>query len=65
MLLWCKQIAEGMEYLQTKNVIHRDLAARNVLVETVKQVKISDFGLAKISKNCQIQDSGKVCTPAD
>ena len=61
MLLWCKQIAEGMEYLQSKNVVHRDLAARNVLVETVRQVKISDFGLAKILKNGQATvEGGKV-----
>ncbi|XP_075240211.1 receptor tyrosine-protein kinase erbB-4-like isoform X2 [Convolutriloba macropyga] len=63
MLLWCKQIAEGMEYLQSKNVVHRDLAARNVLVETVRQVKISDFGLAKILKNGQATvEGGKFAT---
>ncbi|XP_067934321.1 epidermal growth factor receptor-like isoform X2 [Watersipora subatra] len=48
MLNWCAQIAKGMMYLESKGVVHRDLAARNVLVRTPNQVKITDFGLAKL-----------------
>ncbi|XP_063699898.1 tyrosine-protein kinase Shark isoform X2 [Culicoides brevitarsis] len=46
--LWAYQIAAGMNYLGTKNVIHRNLAARNVLLANSQQIKICDFGLAKI-----------------
>jgi proto-oncogene tyrosine-protein kinase Ret len=41
------QIAIGMRYLASMNVIHRDLACRNVLVGENKILKISDFGLSK------------------
>jgi len=28
----CRDVAAGMQYLESKNCIHRDLAARNCLV---------------------------------
>ncbi|XP_024517653.1 dual specificity protein kinase pyk3 isoform X2 [Selaginella moellendorffii] len=44
------QIAEGMAFLHSKNVIHRDLKPRNILVKYLEVgilTKISDFGTAK------------------
>ncbi|XP_069107920.1 epidermal growth factor receptor-like isoform X3 [Argopecten irradians] len=48
LLNWCTQIAKGMAYLEERDIVHRDLAARNVLVQSPGQVKITDFGLAKL-----------------
>ena len=39
---------QGMAYLEERGIVHRDLAARNVLVQSAGQVKITDFGLAKL-----------------
>lgn len=44
------QIACGMAYLESQNYIHRDLAARNILVGENNNVKIADFGLARVIK---------------
>ncbi len=44
MIVWCAQIAEGMEYLEERSIVHRDLAARNVLLHDLYQIKITDFG---------------------
>lgn len=43
------QIAFGMSYIESQNLIHRDLAARNVLLGENDVPKICDFGLARIA----------------
>ena len=51
----CFQIAEGMAYLEKEKYVHRDLAARNVLVGENNNVKIADFGLARIIEDDEYQ----------
>ncbi|KAK8722463.1 hypothetical protein OTU49_012223, partial [Cherax quadricarinatus] len=42
------QVAAGMAYLESLQLLHRDLAARNVLVGESLLCKVADFGLARI-----------------
>ncbi|MBN3323779.1 BTK kinase, partial [Atractosteus spatula] len=43
----CKDVTEGMAYLESQQFIHRDLAARNCLVDSNGTVKVTDFGLSR------------------
>ncbi|CAL1613296.1 unnamed protein product [Knipowitschia caucasica] len=47
LLRFSLQVAQGLEFLASKNCIHRDVAARNVLLTGRKEAKICDFGLAR------------------
>ena len=37
-----------MAYLETENFVHRDLRAANILVGEANNVKVADFGLARL-----------------
>uniref|UniRef100_A0A8C2XEL0 Tyrosine-protein kinase n=1 Tax=Cyclopterus lumpus TaxID=8103 RepID=A0A8C2XEL0_CYCLU len=47
LLEMCKDVSEGMAYLESQQYIHRDLAARNCLVDGNGSIKVTDFGLSR------------------
>ena len=42
------QICEALQYAHNKGVVHRDIKPENILVDRQGNVKIADFGLAKL-----------------
>jgi serine/threonine protein kinase len=40
-------LAQGVAFIHSGQVVHRDLAARNILVDADGRLKLADFGLAR------------------
>jgi non-specific serine/threonine protein kinase len=51
---YATQIASGLQAAHAKGITHRDIKSSNILVTESSQVKIMDFGLAKIAGGAQL-----------
>ncbi len=50
-LNWMKQLANGLSFAHRKGVVHQDVKADNIFITTEGDLKIGDFGLARLMAN--------------
>lgn len=50
-------LVSGLEYFHEKNIIHRDIKPENLVVETDGYVRITDFGIARVWREENAQDT--------
>src|SRR5581483_215178 len=58
-----QQVLGGLAYAHRQGVVHRDIKPSNLLVTREGQVKITDFGIAKIGSRTRTQDGLMIGTP--
>lgn len=43
-----RQVFESVQYIHNRHIVHRDLKPENILLDDSLNVKITDFGFAKV-----------------
>ncbi len=53
------QTLEGLAHAHANSVVHRDIKPSNIMVRTDGSVKVTDFGIAKITRDQKLTQTGQ------
>jgi serine/threonine protein kinase len=56
-------VARGLRYLHSKNIVHRDVKTENLILDNHGKVKIADFGVARLQASNLSEMTGNTGTP--
>ena len=57
-LEWARQIASGIHEAHKAGIIHRDIKSSNIMINRRRQIKIMDFGIAKVVEGPELTKIG-------
>ncbi|MDX8404233.1 MAG: serine/threonine-protein kinase [Mariprofundaceae bacterium] len=60
----CGKVAEALHYAHAQNVVHRDIKPANIMLLKSKSVKVTDFGIARITASSKTKTGVVLGTPS-
>ena len=54
------QVANGMDAAHQHNIVHRDIKPQNIIISKEGNVKVTDFGIAKVASSATINTSASM-----
>jgi serine/threonine-protein kinase len=58
------RVAEALDYAHSKGIVHRDIKPTNIMrLEETEEVKVTDFGVARITSTSRTKDGIIIGTP--
>ena len=58
------QVAEALDFAHQRKVVHRDIKPANIMRTSEGQIKVMDFGIAKLPSSTLTQEGSVLGTPA-
>ena len=58
LIKWWNQISEALVYTHNKDIVHRDIKPSNIFLDKKGNIKLLDFGIAKIKESISMTQTG-------
>eukprot|EP00667_Euglena_gracilis_P001842 EG_transcript_1842 len=56
---WASQLLFALKYIHSKKVLHRDLKPANIFLTSKNQIKLGDFGIAKVASGTVYESASR------
>jgi tetratricopeptide (TPR) repeat protein/tRNA A-37 threonylcarbamoyl transferase component Bud32 len=56
----CKQICSALAFAHENDIVHRDIKPSNIVFTKKRQIKVADFGIAKLPRQNNLTQTGNI-----